>query len=90
MVRSCSVIPLIIPPNNNFLKYVSTQTRSIKNFVFPPEGGTHVRMQIFVKTLTGKTITLEVGKAEPDCDGGMRCSPAAVGSFLTDFAVKLD
>lgn len=26
------------------------------------EGGTNARMQIFVKTLTGKTITLEVGE----------------------------
>lgn len=33
-------------------------------------------MQIFVKTLTGKTITLEVG--EPDRDGGIRPSVAAV------------
>lgn len=39
-------------------------------------------MQIFVKTLTGKTITLEVG--EPDCDGGLRRSVAAVTRvFLT-------
>lgn len=37
-------------------------------------------MQIFVKTLTGKTITLEVG--EPDCDGGIRCSVAIANTHI--------
>lgn len=46
-------------------------------------------MQIFVKTLTGKTITLEVGKPEPDCDGGMRRSVAAVSPSLTRFLLIL-
>lgn len=44
-------------------------------------------MQIFVKTLTGKTITLEVG--EPDCDGGTRCSVAIANTHINHRTYKI-
>lgn len=43
-------------------------------------------MQIFVKTLTGKTITLEV--SEPGCGGALRRSVAAVTSIFIEVIAK--
>lgn len=48
-------------------------------------------MQIFVKTLTGKTITLEVGEPSPGWDGGFGAAanthiPPAATQFTSSYS----